>query len=170
MIGHHDDHGVDVVVGEHFAEVGVGLAALVLAGLGLFGVVGVDRVEPRLAAEELLRILVAVARGVDVADGHDLDVVVPQERRQVERALVAQADEPHVDPVARGERPEGPNGSQRGGQGRHGRINACRGLEELAVVSSSSLPGEEFDGISATHAGPHPAHLLGEASPGRPPL
>ena len=106
MVGHHDRHGVDVVARQELAEVGVGLAAVILAGLGLLGVVRIDRVLARLAAEEVRAGSGSRSSRVDVADGHDLDVVVTQEGGEVERALVPQPDEPDVDPVARSVSPE----------------------------------------------------------------
>ena len=49
----------------------------------------VDPLLARLTAEKILGISIAEAAFVDVADGEDLDVVVFQEDRQVDFALVA---------------------------------------------------------------------------------
>lgn len=101
MVGHDDRHRVDILAIDHLAEVAVGVAALVLARRGLFGIVGLDLVAHRLAPKELLLVAVAVAGLVDVGDGHDLDVVEFEKLGHVDRALIAAADDPQGDAIAR---------------------------------------------------------------------
>ena len=128
MVGHHDHHGVDVVAAQHVAEILVRIATLVLARGALGRIVGVDLLLAGLAPAELFG-QVAVAPGVHVAHGNHLHVVQRQEGGQIDRALVAQADECDVDPVARGPGAQDRRGHHR--RNRHGRRRHGRGAEEL---------------------------------------
>ena len=66
----------------------------------MLGIEGVDKLPLRLASQKLLVRLVAIARPVNIADGHDLDIVVLQEFRQIHRTLITAADDRQVDPIA----------------------------------------------------------------------
>ena len=58
------------------------------------------QVERRLATHQRLLVTISVARGVDVADGHDLHVVVAHEELHVGNAPRTRADHADMDPVA----------------------------------------------------------------------
>ena len=72
VVGHRDDHGVDVGAGQQIAEVDQRVATLIAGRLLLPGVAILDQLPGRLAPAELLLVIVAVAAAVDVADGHHL--------------------------------------------------------------------------------------------------
>ena len=61
-----------------------------------------------------LAVPVAGALAVDVADGDDLDPLVPEERADVVEALVARADHAQGDPVAGRDRPPRARAPSRG--------------------------------------------------------
>jgi len=84
VVGHGDEHRLDVVPGEHLAVVHVALAVAA-------AVRGVDEVDRHVA--ELL---------VDLRDAEDPDLAVLDQAAQVVLALLADADEAHRDAVARG--------------------------------------------------------------------
>ena len=115
MVGRGDEHGVDVLAGEHVAEVVVLVAA--------FGARGgaVVLVDPLLG--------VAAAVGVDVADGQNANVVEPEKRGDVKAVgLHPQADHADGDLVA-GARlvaAEHRAGNDRGNRDRR-RGSACAG-------------------------------------------
>ncbi len=92
MVGKHDHHGVDVVASQHVAKVDIRVAALEGAGRHFLGVMLVDLLARRFATQEMLGSGVAVAPSVDIAHRHDLHVVITQDRRQVDPALVAAAN------------------------------------------------------------------------------
>ena len=101
MIGHHDRHGVDILSRQHFAEIGVNVAAVELARWQVFRVMIVDKLPGRFAAEELLVVAIAEAGSIDIANGDDLRGLVVQQRLQDFEATIAGADDADRDPIAR---------------------------------------------------------------------
>ena len=101
LVGHHHGYGVDVVTGQHLAEIVVALAAFVTGGFRLLGVVTVDFFLGRFAPQVLILRLVAVAGRIHVANRDDLHVVVLYEATQNSDSLISRSDTGHVDPVAR---------------------------------------------------------------------
>jgi len=71
MVGRADDDGVNVFVGEEFAIVVIARHALV----GLAGFLGVEAVDERLAQFNAVR--------VEIADRHDVGLIVLPDARQV---------------------------------------------------------------------------------------
>ena len=100
VVGHDDRHGVDVLARQQFAEIVVGVAALILGSAGLFGVKLVHLLLARFAAEEMAGIAISGAPLIHVANRKDLDVGLLQEGRQIDSALIARADDADVDPIA----------------------------------------------------------------------
>src|SRR5262249_53064014 len=130
-----DQDCVDVLASKQVAEVVVGIAALVLAGLALLGVVLVDQAAGRLAAGHS-PIPIAGPLLVDIADGYHPDPGVAEKAAQVVEPLVACANDAQGDALARGRlvgRTEAGGGNDQGdGQGsdRGGgpakELSACR--------------------------------------------
>ena len=92
VVGRGDHSDIDVLSGQKLAEVIVRIAAFVLrACLG--------RVE---IVHSFFGVL--AARGVDIADGHDLNVIPIEKIAQVSVHLVTHADAPDGESLARGTR------------------------------------------------------------------
>ncbi len=129
MVGHRHQHGINVRPGQDLPKVVVGLDAVV-AGLAKFG--RIDLIAAPLG--------VVAALLAHVAHGQDLDIVArdvapghisPGPAQQMAAPLPAQADETHVDPLARGGRavaPESGRGNER--RGRQGGSQSNRGLAQ----------------------------------------
>jgi hypothetical protein len=81
MVRRNHGHRVDVIAADHVAKIDVRVAPLVIAGAFLLGVERFDRLLRRLAAEELIIVLISVAASIDVAHGDDLA------RRQIQKLI-----------------------------------------------------------------------------------
>ncbi len=135
MIGNDDRHGVNVGTRQHVAEVVVRLAAGVSSRGRLRGIIRLDLFLGRLPPQELLGRAVAVAGRVHVADGDDLHVVLLEEGGKIESALIAVADDRHVDAVA------GRGGEDRRRQNPGRADRQGRGLDEITAAGRSPQTG-----------------------------
>src|SRR5262249_19215611 len=95
-----DLDGIDVISAQDFAVIDVSFAAAIAGVAPLRCIVSLDQPPGRLPAADL-PFPVARALAVDVADRHDSNPVVPQERADVVEPLVARADDRQIDAVAR---------------------------------------------------------------------
>ena len=112
-----DDDGVDVLVGDEFAEVGVGRATLE-GGLLVLAVAFFDG---------LLGVFAAV--GVHVADAHDLDFLAAEEVLQVATVHFTHADEAEIQALVR----SGLSAPDAGGEDEWGGDRSGGGLDEMTA-------------------------------------
>ncbi len=113
-----DQHGIDVLPCEHFAEIGVHCAGIVV-------VIGIDDVTAAVTC--------SVAR---VANGGHAHVRVLQKTAHMPAAHSAHPDAGHHDLLARG---DSPIGSQSGGGDDRGKPDYCRGSTHHTLHKFTSL-------------------------------
>ncbi len=119
VVGRGYLHGVDIVSGDEFPEIAVCIAVVVAVSLvdGAFRALGM--------------------RGVDVANGDDLGVGVPEERPHVAVALTTTADNAPRDSIAGGDL-VGLAENRRGDDGRKGKPS-----DRSAGGAANELPSVE---------------------------
>ncbi len=136
MIGHHTHYGINIFPRQHVAEIFIRITAAEHPRRLPCRVECVDLLLSRLAAEKLVSTAVAVAGGVHVANGQHLAVVMTKKRRQVDRALVAAADQADVNPIARRRNPQDRRRHNRGSP-----EDTCGSGRQLQEVAASLPPG-----------------------------
>src|SRR5262249_39270447 len=104
VIRRADLDSIDVGPAQELTIVDIGIAAAIAAVAATIPVAPLDQPLRRLPPADLA-LPVTRALAVDVADGDDLHPIVFEERSDVIEPLVARADDPQRDAVARGDRP-----------------------------------------------------------------
>ncbi len=134
MIRDNNDHGIQVIMLEQLSKIRVRRAIDCLPGLVALRRLRIDHRFGRLATIEMLRLFVARAAFVDIANGEHVAEVGGQESLQQAHTLVARTNEPDVDSVTR----------CFGREHRRTHDQRCSDgggvLEELATIFHGSIP------------------------------